>query len=107
MFVIRNAVVSLIPRVLARPLQALTAKTIVEIERVEEEMTREGKDEESIRQYLQAKHILSVPVWMKRYTYQPMPAYMKPLEGVSEADDFTGPSRLNGGIGRVRCLVHD
>ncbi|HWZ83112.1 MAG TPA: DUF885 family protein [Terriglobales bacterium] len=61
---------------------------------IEEEMAREGKDEEAIRRYLQSKHLLSVPPWMQHYTYQPMPPYMKSLEGVGEADDFTGPSRL-------------
>ena len=61
---------------------------------IEEEIASERRDEEAIRQYLQDKHILSVPAWMQHYTYQSMPAYMKPLEGVGEADDFTGPSRL-------------
>ena len=61
---------------------------------IEEEIAHERQDEEAIRKYLQDKHILSVPSWMQRYTYQAMPAYMKPLEGVGEADDFTGPSRL-------------
>jgi len=31
---------------------------------------------------------------MRRYTWQAMPPYMKPLEGTGEADDFTGPTRL-------------
>jgi hypothetical protein len=31
---------------------------------------------------------------MQHYTWQAMPAYMKPLEGTGEADDFTSPSRL-------------
>lgn len=61
---------------------------------IEEEIARERRDEEAIRQYLQEKHILSVPAWMQHYLYQPMPAYMKPLEGVGEADDFTSESRL-------------
>ncbi|MFY9558917.1 MAG: DUF885 family protein [Terriglobales bacterium] len=61
---------------------------------IEEEIARERHDEQAIRQYLQEKHILSVPSWLQQYTWQPMPGYMKPLEGVGEADDFTGPSRL-------------
>src|SRR5882672_2768493 len=61
---------------------------------IEEEIAREKQDEQSIRQYLQDKHILSVPSWMQHYTWQPMPAYLKPLEGVGEADDFTSESRL-------------
>ncbi len=61
---------------------------------IEEEVGRERQDEEAVRQYLQEKHILSIPSWMQHYTWQPMPGYLKPLEGVGEADDFTGPNRL-------------
>jgi uncharacterized protein (DUF885 family) len=61
---------------------------------LDEEVARERKDEDSIRQYLQQKHILSVPSWMQHYVYQAMPGYMRPLEDVGETDDFTGPSRL-------------
>ena len=61
---------------------------------IEEEIARERRDEDAVRHYLQEKHILSVPSWMQHYTWQPMPGYMKPLEGAGEADDFTGPSRL-------------
>lgn len=60
----------------------------------EEEIARALQDEEAIRQYLREKRVLSVPSWMQHYTLQPMPGYMKPLEGVGEADDFTGPNRL-------------
>jgi uncharacterized protein (DUF885 family) len=61
---------------------------------IEEEIARERRDEETVRQYLQDKHILSVPSWIQHYTWQPMPAYLKPLEGVGEADDFTSENRL-------------
>jgi uncharacterized protein (DUF885 family) len=61
---------------------------------IEEEIERERRDEEAVRQYLQERHILSVPSWIQHYTWQPMPAYLKPLEGTGEADDFTGPNRL-------------
>jgi uncharacterized protein (DUF885 family) len=61
---------------------------------IDEEIARERRDEEAIRQYLKDKRLLSVPAWMQRYTYQPMPGYLKPLEGVGEADDFTSETRL-------------
>jgi uncharacterized protein (DUF885 family) len=61
---------------------------------IEEQIAQERRDEESVRKYLQQKKILSVPDWMQHYTWQPMPAYMKPLEGTGEADDFTSPGRL-------------
>ena len=61
---------------------------------MEEQIAQERRDEGSVRKYLQEKKILSVPDWMQHYTWQPMPAYMKPLEGTGEADDFTSPGRL-------------
>ncbi|MBI3644958.1 MAG: DUF885 domain-containing protein [Acidobacteriales bacterium] len=61
---------------------------------MEAEIARERQDEGAVRQYLQEKHILSVPSWLHHYTWQPMPPYLKPLEGAAEADDFTSPSRL-------------
>ena len=61
---------------------------------IEEQIAQERRDEEAVRKYLQEKRILSVLDWMQHYTWQPMPAYMKPLEGTGEADDFTSPGRL-------------
>lgn len=61
---------------------------------LEAEIAREREDELAVRKYLQEKRILTVPSWVQHYTWQPMPAYMKPLEGVAEADDFTSPTRL-------------
>jgi hypothetical protein len=58
------------------------------------EIEREREDELAVRKYLQQKRILTVPSWVQHYTWQPMPAYMKPLEGAAEADDFTSPTRL-------------
>lgn len=61
---------------------------------LEAEIAREREDELAVRKYLQQERILTVPSWVQHYTWQPMPAYMKPLEGVAEADDFTSPTRL-------------
>jgi hypothetical protein len=58
------------------------------------EIAREREDELAVRKYLQEKRILTVPSWVQHYTWSPMPAYMKPLEGAGEADDFTSPTRL-------------
>lgn len=60
---------------------------------IDEEIGRERRDEEAVRKYLVEKQILSVPPWVQHYTWRPMPDYLKPLEGTSEADDFTSPSR--------------
>lgn len=61
---------------------------------IDEEIAREKRDEEAVRKYLVEKRILSVPGWVQHYTWRAMPNYLKPLEGVSEADDFTSPNRL-------------
>jgi len=60
-----------------------------------EQAAHEEKDELAVRRYLQQKDILSVPDWVQHYRFQPMPAYLAPLEGVAEGDDFTSPDRLN------------
>lgn len=61
---------------------------------IDEEIERERRDEEAVRKYLVEKKILSVPAWVQHYTWRPMPDFIKPLEGVWEADDFTSVSRL-------------
>jgi Bacterial protein of unknown function (DUF885) len=52
------------------------------------------KDELAIRRFLEAKDILTVPSWIEHYRLAPMPAFLAPLDGTWEADDFTGPDRL-------------
>jgi uncharacterized protein (DUF885 family) len=59
-----------------------------------QQMAREEKDELDIRRYLESKDILSIPTWVQHYRFLPMPAYLEPLAGLGEADDFTSPSRL-------------
>jgi len=48
----------------------------------------------SIREFLDKHGILNVPDWVQHYTLRPMPEYLHALEGFSETDDFTSPSRL-------------
>jgi len=50
--------------------------------------------ESKIREFLDKRGILTVPVWLQHYTLRPMPEYLRVL-GFSENDDFTSPSRLN------------
>ena len=59
-----------------------------------EQISRGAADELAIRRYLEQKNLLTVPAWVQHYRYAPMPSYLAPLDGVGEADDFTGPSRL-------------
>lgn len=59
------------------------------------EIARGKADEEAVRRYLEDHDLLSVPSWTRHYTYAPIPAYLAPLAGIGEFDDFTGPSRLD------------
>jgi hypothetical protein len=54
-----------------------------------------AQKELQIREFLEKRGILSVPSWIQHYTLRPMPEYLHALEGFSETDDFTSPSRLN------------
>ena len=59
------------------------------------QIAREERDEAAIRQFLEAKDLLTVPGWVGHYRFLPMPAYLAPFGGsAGEADDFTSPSRL-------------
>jgi uncharacterized protein (DUF885 family) len=59
-----------------------------------EQIGQEEKDEQAVRRYLEAKDLLTVPSWVQHYRFLPRPAYLAPLAGIGEEDDFTGPSRL-------------
>ena len=60
------------------------------------EIARETQAELTIRQFLEAKDILTVPGWVRHYVYLPMPPYLAPFQGsAGEEDDFTSPSRLH------------
>jgi uncharacterized protein (DUF885 family) len=59
-----------------------------------QQMAAEEKDELAIRRYLEDKNLLTVPDWVQHYRYLPMPAYLGGALGLTESDDFTGPSRL-------------
>jgi uncharacterized protein DUF885 len=52
-------------------------------------------DERAIREFLEARNILSVPKGVRHYTLRPMPQYLRALAAFGETDDFTGPSRLS------------
>jgi hypothetical protein len=58
------------------------------------QMTREEKDENEIRAFLEAKNILTVPEWAKHYRNLPMPSYLEPLTSLGVTDDLTSPTRL-------------
>lgn len=67
------------------------------------QIAREAKDEESIRQFLEAKGILSVPQASGHYRNLPLPAYLDPLSSLGVTADHTGPSRLGeDGVSYIR-----
>lgn len=58
------------------------------------QIEQEEHDEESIRQFLDEKDILSVPAWMGHYHNLKMPPYLAPLRWLGVTDDLTSRSRL-------------
>src|SRR5581483_1863416 len=54
-----------------------------------------AEKELQIRKFLQERDILTVPSWLQHYTLRSMPEYLRAVQGFSEMDDFTSPSRLN------------
>ncbi len=59
------------------------------------QIEREQKNEAEIREFLGARHILTVPGWMKHYRNLPLPAYVAPFSELGVTDDLTGPTRLD------------
>jgi uncharacterized protein (DUF885 family) len=51
--------------------------------------------EEKIRAYLADQNILTVPPWLHHYRNLLLPKYLEPMRELGEADDLTGPSRLD------------
>jgi uncharacterized protein (DUF885 family) len=62
-----------------------------------EQMAREARQEQEIRDFLAEKSILTVPAWVQHYRNLPFPAYLLPLAAFGVADDLTGPTRLKDG----------
>jgi hypothetical protein len=62
-----------------------------------EQMAREARQEQEIRDFLEEKNILTVPAWVQHYHNLPFPAYLTPLAAFGVADDLTGPTRLKDG----------
>jgi uncharacterized protein (DUF885 family) len=52
------------------------------------------RNEREIREFLEAKNILTVPSNVGHYALRPIPDYLDALSDFGEVDDFTGPSRL-------------
>jgi uncharacterized protein (DUF885 family) len=59
------------------------------------QIKREAELEQEIREFLEAKNILSVPDWVRHYHNLPLPPYVEPLTFMGVADDLTSASRLD------------
>jgi uncharacterized protein (DUF885 family) len=59
------------------------------------QMKREEELEHEVREFLEAKNILSVPGWMQHYRNLPLPAYVEPLAFMGVTDDLTSANRLD------------
>ena len=71
-------------------------KDVAELNRfatLDQQIQRTTELEGDVRRFLIQRGILSVPADFPHYTVRPLPTYVAAL-GFSEADDFTGPSRL-------------
>jgi uncharacterized protein (DUF885 family) len=58
------------------------------------QLAQEAKDELSIRRYLEAKDIISVPAWLHHYRTAALPSYLAPLADWGVNDDLTSATRL-------------
>ena len=61
----------------------------------EEWLSRHHEAELKVREFLESRNLLTLPLWLHHFTLQPMPSYLKPLSDFAETDDFTSPSRLD------------
>jgi len=61
----------------------------------EEEITAERMDEESIRNFLIEKEILTIPDWVKHYKFLNLPQHISPFSPMVVNDDLTSEARLD------------
>jgi hypothetical protein len=56
---------------------------------------REVADEVKVRQFLEQKELLTLPLWLHHYRFRVLPPYLAPLADVGQPDDLTGVGRLD------------
>jgi len=61
----------------------------------EEEIEVERIDEESIRNFMTEKEILTIPDWVKNYIFRKIPAHFAPFAHMGVNDDLTSETRLD------------
>ncbi len=72
------------------------------------QIAREAELEQHAREFLEARNILTVPVWMKHYHNLALPAYVEPLSFMGVTDDLTSDTRLDqNGISYIKQPAPD
>ncbi|PYS67259.1 MAG: DUF885 domain-containing protein [Acidobacteria bacterium] len=72
------------------------------------QIKREAELEQDVRDFLEAKNILTVPAWLKHYHNLPLPAYLAPLSFMGVTDDLTSANRLDqDGISYIKVPSPD
>ena len=72
------------------------------------QIKREEELEHQVREFLEAKNILTVPSWVRHYRNLPLPPYVEPLAFMGVADDLTSANRLDeDGISYIRVPSPD
>jgi len=62
---------------------------------VAEQIQREVRGEQMLRQFCQEHDLLSFPIWLRHYRNVSLPAYLMPLRGLGVTDDLTSATRLD------------
>jgi uncharacterized protein (DUF885 family) len=72
------------------------------------QMKREEELEHEVRDFLEAKNIMTVPDWVQHYRNLPLPAYVEPLAFMGVTDDLTSANRLDeDGISYIKVPSPD
>ena len=61
----------------------------------EAQIEQAKKDEQAIRDFMEAKNIMSVPDWLQHYLNRPVPEYLAPFTNMGVVDDLTSETRLD------------
>ncbi|MEQ9443197.1 MAG: DUF885 family protein [Cyclobacteriaceae bacterium] len=72
-------------------------------ENAQAQINKEREEEQNIRDFLEAKNIMSVPDDVHHYLNQELPAHLAPLSHMGVTDDLTAESRLDvDGVSYIR-----
>ena len=64
-------------------------------ETIEDQIGQEKIDEIAIREFLEDKHLMTVPEWLMHYKNIGRPPHLEPFTNMGVVDDLTSPTRLD------------